>query len=122
MYHAKTIKRILWRTFHVPPTLFLTQKTNDKCYAKCITKPSTSLSSSEEVRIHFWHEISFRLIFLSLALFLNFFLGFVSFRVVCGCGLFYRRYRLVFLAASTGTWKPVRNVLRAVLFYPQKKS
>ena len=62
MYHAKSINRILWRTFHVPPTLFLTQKTNDKCYAKCITKPSTSLSSSEEVRIHFWHEISFRLI------------------------------------------------------------
>ena len=55
-----------------PPTLFLTQKTNDKCYAKCITKPSTSLSSSEEVRIHFWHEISFRLISLS-SLFLKFF-------------------------------------------------
>ena len=28
----------------------LTQKTNDKCFAKCVTKPSTSLSSSEEVR------------------------------------------------------------------------
>jgi Tim10/DDP family zinc finger len=26
------------------------QKTNEKCYAKCVTKPSTSLSSSEEVR------------------------------------------------------------------------
>jgi Tim10/DDP family zinc finger len=27
------------------------QKTNEKCYAKCVTKPSTSLSSSEEVRL-----------------------------------------------------------------------
>ncbi len=26
------------------------QKTNDKCFAKCVTKPSTSLSGSEEVR------------------------------------------------------------------------
>jgi hypothetical protein len=33
-------------------TCELTQKTNDKCFAKCVTKPSTSLSSSEEVRMH----------------------------------------------------------------------
>ncbi|KAH9972718.1 Tim10/DDP family zinc finger-domain-containing protein [Lactifluus volemus] len=26
----------------------LINKTNEKCYAKCVTKPSTSLSSSEE--------------------------------------------------------------------------
>ncbi|KAF8501440.1 Tim10/DDP family zinc finger-domain-containing protein [Russula emetica] len=26
----------------------LINKTNDKCFAKCVTKPSTSLSSSEE--------------------------------------------------------------------------
>ncbi|KAI0297282.1 Tim10/DDP family zinc finger-domain-containing protein [Multifurca ochricompacta] len=26
----------------------LINKTNDKCYAKCVTKPSTSLSGSEE--------------------------------------------------------------------------
>ena len=36
----------------VPPTsLSITQKVNDKCYARCVTKPSTALSSSEEVRI-----------------------------------------------------------------------
>jgi import inner membrane translocase subunit TIM13 len=35
----------------VPPSsLSIIQKTNDKCYAKCVTKPSTSLSGSEEVR------------------------------------------------------------------------
>ncbi|OCB84923.1 hypothetical protein A7U60_g8145 [Sanghuangporus baumii] len=29
----------------------LINKINEKCFAKCITKPSTSLSSSEEARV-----------------------------------------------------------------------
>jgi len=41
---------IIARTNHI--TWRVTQKTNDKCFAKCVTKPSTSLSSSEEVRMH----------------------------------------------------------------------
>jgi hypothetical protein len=78
----------------------LTQKTNDKCYTKCVTKPSTSLSSSEEVRVHscFWH--------VRLKPLPKKFLGLFA------PG---RSYRLVFPAASTGTWKPVRNAARAAL-------
>lgn len=70
-----------------------TQKTNDKCYAKCVTKPSTSLSSSEEVRMYFWHGVPFRA--KTAASYFFFALSFFS------------SHRLVFLAASTATWKPV---------------
>jgi len=42
-------KHVMWR---LTPPKSHKQKTNDKCFAKCVTKPSTSLSSSEEVRMH----------------------------------------------------------------------
>ena len=57
----------------------LTQKTNDKCFAKCVTKPSTSLSSSEEVR----SPDSFRHVPLIFFFFFGFFLCLTSHVQTC---------------------------------------
>lgn len=42
--------RVLALLCFLSPNALGLQKVNDKCYAKCVPKPGTSLSSSEEVR------------------------------------------------------------------------
>lgn len=44
---------VMHRTIYL---MHMTQKTSEKCFAKCIPKPGVSLTSSEEVRssISFW--------------------------------------------------------------------
>ena len=39
-------------TCHANTETYALQKINEKCFLKCVTKPSTSLSGSEEVRLY----------------------------------------------------------------------